>query len=187
MRFALIAFLNAESRDSLKVVGCDSFRRRKAFVDEKNAPAAGGWGASRAAGAGLDFGVTPDQDSAILRIQVGWSLFNFDHPPPVFLAKLSNDWLRIGGDEVVPNQAVWPSNSPVLGIFFACCGVIFAVSWPPGTPRGPSILRAISSSVSRCSSSRTWRGIGALHGALLNVLAFSCVRGRNVRERNAPW
>jgi hypothetical protein len=73
--------------------------------------------------------------------------------------------------EVAPNQAVWPSNSPVLGIFFACCGVIFAVSWPPGTPRGPSILRAISSSVNRCSSSRTWRGIGALHGALVNVLA----------------
>ena len=60
------------------------------------------------------------------------------------------------------NQAVWPSNSPVLGIFFACCGVILAVSWPPGTPRGPSILRAISSSVNRCSSSRIWRGIADL-------------------------
>ena len=30
--------------------------------------------------------------------------------------------------EIASNQAVWPSNSPVLGIFFACCGVIFAVS-----------------------------------------------------------
>jgi hypothetical protein len=47
---------------------------------QKSAPAAGGWGASRAAGAGLDFGVTPDQDAAILRIRVGWSLCNFAHP-----------------------------------------------------------------------------------------------------------
>jgi hypothetical protein len=36
---------------------------------------------------------------------------------------------KIGGMRSRPvNQAVWPSNSPVLGIFFACCGVIFAVS-----------------------------------------------------------
>jgi len=71
MRFALIAFLNDESRDSSKIVSCSGACRRKAFVDEKSAPAAGGWGASWAAGAGLDFGVTPDQDSAILRIWVG--------------------------------------------------------------------------------------------------------------------
>src|ERR1700722_14960480 len=29
--------------------------------------------------------------------------------------------------------------------------------------------------------------LGALHGALLNVLAFSCARERDIRERNAPW
>jgi hypothetical protein len=27
---------------------------------------------------------------------------------------------------VVRGQAVWPSKVPVLGIFFSCCGVIFA-------------------------------------------------------------
>lgn len=48
--------------------------------------------------------------------------------------------------------AVWPSNLPVLGIFFSCCGVILAVSGPPGTPRGPRFLRASSSSVGRSSS-----------------------------------
>ena len=46
-------------------------------------------------------------------------------------------------------------------MFFFCCGVIFEVSGPPGTPRGPSFLRAISSSVSR-SSSPVLRGINRL-------------------------
>ena len=50
------------------------------------------------------------------------------------------------------NQAVWPSNMPVLGIFFSCCGVIVAKSRPPGTPRGPSFLRTLSSSVGLSSS-----------------------------------
>jgi hypothetical protein len=65
--------------------------------------------------------VTPDQDSAILRIQVVWSLFNFDHPVAIGSGSVGTRSRPI-------NQAVWPSNSPVLGIFFACCGVIFAVS-----------------------------------------------------------
>jgi hypothetical protein len=94
----------------LKIVSCSGSCRRKAFVD-KSAPAAGGWGASRAAGAGLDFGVTPDQDSAILRIQVGWSLFNFDHPVP------------IGGDEVLPNQ------SGGMAVEFAGLGNILCLLW----------------------------------------------------------
>jgi|SRR5580704_1578679 hypothetical protein len=47
-------------------------------------------------------------------------------------------------------------------MFFSCCGVIFAVSRPSGTPRGPSFLRAISSSVGR-SSSRVSRGISHSH------------------------
>jgi hypothetical protein len=65
--------------------------------------------------------VTPDQDSAILRIRVAWSLFNFEHPAAIGSGS--------AGTRSGPiNQAVWPSNSPVLGIFFACCGVIFAVS-----------------------------------------------------------
>jgi hypothetical protein len=34
-------------------------------------------------------------------------------------------WLP-GSKRKFPNQAVWPSKSPVFGIFFACCGVIFA-------------------------------------------------------------
>jgi hypothetical protein len=58
-------------------------------------------------------------------------------------------------------QAVWPSKFPVLGMFFSCCGVIFAASSPLGTPRGPSFLRALSSSVGR-STSRVSRGIYAL-------------------------
>jgi hypothetical protein len=62
------------------------------------------------------------------------------------------------------NQAVCPSKLPVFGIFFSCCGVIFAVSGPPGTPRGPSLLRAISSSVGR-SVSRVSRGILRSHAA----------------------
>ena len=37
--------------------------------------------------------MTPDQDSVILRIRVGVSLFNFDHP------------VGIGGDEVRLNQS----------------------------------------------------------------------------------
>jgi hypothetical protein len=99
-------------------------------VDEKGAPAAGGWGASWAAGAGLDFGVTPDQDSAILRIRVDWSLFNFEHSVAIGSAspRSRHSPVRDVRDKFAPNQAVWPSNSPVLGIFFACCGVIFAVS-----------------------------------------------------------
>jgi hypothetical protein len=65
--------------------------------------------------------VTPDQDAAILQIRAGWSLFNFEH------------FVAIGPEPAATrfrpiNQAVWPSNSPVLGIFLACCGVIFAVS-----------------------------------------------------------
>jgi hypothetical protein len=81
-----------------------------------------GLGAARATGAGLDFGVTPDQDAKILRIRVGWSLFNLNTP-----SRSAGD--RRGQSPVQSiNQAVWPSNSPVLGIFFACCGVIFAVS-----------------------------------------------------------
>jgi hypothetical protein len=116
MRFALIAFLSDEPRDSRALSAAVAPVAERPLWT-KNAPAAGGWGASQAAEAGLDFGVTPDQDPAILPIWVDWSLFNFDHP------------VAIGGDEVPPiNQAVWPSNSPVLGIFFACCGVIFAVS-----------------------------------------------------------
>ena len=44
MRFALIAFLNDESRDSSKIVSCSGACRRKAFVDEKvlRLPEAGG-------------------------------------------------------------------------------------------------------------------------------------------------
>jgi hypothetical protein len=37
--------------------------------------------------------VTPDQDAVILRILVGWSLFNFEHS------------VGIGGDEISPNQS----------------------------------------------------------------------------------
>jgi hypothetical protein len=76
-----------------------------------SAPAAGGWGASRAAGAGLDLGVTPDQDAAILRIQVGWSLFNFDHAVP------------IGGDEILPNQ------SGGMAVELAGLGNILCLLW----------------------------------------------------------
>ena len=82
-------------------------------------------------------------------------------PPPVqqcfYVVVQTARW----ESEVPPDQAVWPSNSPVLGIFFFCCGVIFEVSGPPGTPRGPSFLRAISSSVSS-STSRVSRGISRL-------------------------
>jgi hypothetical protein len=59
---------------------------------------------------------------------------------------LKADWGSGQPSELWPDQAVWPSNSPVLGMFSFCCGVIFDVSGPPGTPRGPSFLRAISSS-----------------------------------------
>jgi hypothetical protein len=65
--------------------------------------------------------VTPDQDAAILRIRAGWSLFNFEHPVAIVPGSAGTRFRQI-------NQAVWPSNSPVLGMFFACCGVIFAVS-----------------------------------------------------------
>jgi hypothetical protein len=37
------------------------------------------------------------------------------------------------------NYATWPSNSPSFGMFFSCCGVIFAESSPPSTPRGPRL------------------------------------------------
>jgi hypothetical protein len=65
--------------------------------------------------------VTPDQDAAILQIRVGWSLFNIEHPVAIGSGSSGTRFRPI-------HQAVWPSNSPVLGIFFACCGVIFAVS-----------------------------------------------------------
>src|SRR6202034_444309 len=49
-------------------------------VDKRCSGCRGGFGGSgRATGARPDFGVTPDQDLAILRIRVGWSLFYFDH------------------------------------------------------------------------------------------------------------
>src|SRR5579864_9709810 len=80
------------------------------------------------------------------------------------VARLGAPGRRIGfRDEVPPHQAVWPSKCPVLGIFFCSCEVIFAVSRSPGTPRGPSFLRAISSSVSR-SSSRVAGRLLRLHG-----------------------
>jgi hypothetical protein len=47
-------------------------------VPKESAPVAGG-GVGLATGAGLDFGVTPDQDGVILRIEAGLSLFYFGH------------------------------------------------------------------------------------------------------------
>jgi hypothetical protein len=49
------------------------------LVDKKVLRLPGGVGGSGATGARPDFGVTPDQDLAILRIRVGWRLFYFDH------------------------------------------------------------------------------------------------------------
>jgi hypothetical protein len=49
------------------------------MVDQKSCSGCLRLGGDAAAGAGLDFGVTPDQDAVILRIRAGWSLFNFDH------------------------------------------------------------------------------------------------------------
>ena len=34
--------------------------------------------------------------------------------------------------EILPNQALLLSKSPISGIFFCCFGVIFVVSEPPG-------------------------------------------------------
>jgi hypothetical protein len=47
-------------------------------VAKESAPVAGGHGGWQPE-AGLDFGVAPDQDALILRIEAGSSLFYFDH------------------------------------------------------------------------------------------------------------
>lgn len=53
--------------------------------------------------------------------------------------------------------AGWPSNSPVFGSFLSRCGVIFAVSTAAGSPRRPSLRRAIWCSVSRpCRAAFRW-------------------------------
>jgi hypothetical protein len=66
------------------------------------------------------------------------------------------------------HQAVWPSKSPVLGIFFSCCGVIFAMTARytarPEFSAGALVLGSRS-------SSRVSRGISCLHADALNFFA----------------
>ena len=198
MRFALIVFPNDESSDSLKIVSrsaavaerlADVQSERRGhhhyqFNDpfhfrlparQESAPAAGGWGASRAAGAGLDFGVTPDQDAAILRIQVGWSLCNFAHPVAIGSGSAGRgraQSIRRYGRRI---RRFWGCSWPVAASF----------SRYPDRPAHRAARVFCGRSRPRLTGvrlRRIWRGIAWLHGALLNVLAsfFIC-------ERNTLW
>src|SRR5436189_4339967 len=62
------------------------------------------------------------------------------------LQKFSCGQAERHGRQVGGTQAVWP-GSRFFGVFFSRCGVIFAGSGAPGTPRGPSCSRWMSSSV----------------------------------------